>query len=591
LPGSVPIAFSYSRVSSGQQLKGRGLGRQADMARAWCEKNNHALDTELDLSDEGRSAYKGDHLAKGALGRFLKLAQQKQLGDSPVLLIEAIDRLSRQEPLDALQSVVFALVTAGVRIVDLEDDRSYDRESLQGDGLIMLVLKTKAAHEYSKRLGRRLSDHWESAREGMRDGTKVHRGGRGGRHPFWLQLSPSGDEWELVEERAAVVRLVFDLLGEGGLSRAATELNQRGIPSANGKGKWAAEGVQRLVRDPATYGALRLNRFAHEQQLKARAKWKKAKKAAEKAGEVFTDPEPEVIEPELVLGHYPAVVSPERWHATQDKLSQRTHAPLRSAADRPTALNAFQGMTFCEKGSLLGVTHSNPQRSSIRHYLRCRARLNGKRCNCSSKGWHLPAVHCHLIRRLGEGVLVFVDRYRAEPVTGDVLETKAKAASQELAEAKNKLATAQRALDQAIDGGAALTLMERLNAKVDQCQQEAEKAKQWLEECQARLSVEATKIRPQDLLTATPALELMRKIIRANDSLEDRSALNALVREIGFRATFDGSDPDNPRIGIEAPGIPIQWERFHGDSEAGLLAMKTLVRPRQQKPGPLHIGR
>ena len=90
-----PLAYSYLRVSRAEQSQGAGLDRQGDMAAAWCDRNGYQLDTRLDLSDRGRSAFKGHHLTRGALGRFLELAKQGKLVANPVLLIEAVDRLSR----------------------------------------------------------------------------------------------------------------------------------------------------------------------------------------------------------------------------------------------------------------------------------------------------------------------------------------------------------------------------------------------------------------------------------------------------------------------------------------------------------------
>ena len=110
-------AYSYERVSSGLQAeKGRGLDRQANAAERWCASNGHTLNANLSLSDAGLSAFKGDHLSKGALGRFLDMTQAGDLGTEPILLVEAIDRLSRLEAIDGLQDVLLALVRAGVTI-------------------------------------------------------------------------------------------------------------------------------------------------------------------------------------------------------------------------------------------------------------------------------------------------------------------------------------------------------------------------------------------------------------------------------------------------------------------------------------------
>ena len=206
----MPIAYSYERVSSGLQAeKGRGLERQANAAEQWsAESRGLQLNDTLRLSDAGKSAYKGDHL-KGALGRFLEMAQTGQLGEDPILLVEAIDRLSRLEAIDGLQDVLLALVRAGVAIVTLEDGAEYSRKTLREDGskLIILVVKCQAAWEYSRRLSdRRITAAWKQAEADLGDGQL-----RRARFfcPPWAQVEED-DRITLLPEKVAIVQRVFD---------------------------------------------------------------------------------------------------------------------------------------------------------------------------------------------------------------------------------------------------------------------------------------------------------------------------------------------------------------------------------------------
>jgi len=221
-------AYSYERVSSGLQAdKGRGMERQADAAERWCHANGHTLNSDLRLSDAGLSAYKGDHIAKGALGRFLDMAQSGDLGAEPILLVEAIDRLSRLEAIDGLQDVLLALVRAGVTIVSLEDGQEYSRTTLREDGskLIILVVKCQAAHEYSQRLSRRVTAAWDQARDDLGKGilrrAKFHQ-------PPWCRMD--GDEMVLIPEAVEVVKTVFDYSQYEGAGAVANRLNAEVSP-------------------------------------------------------------------------------------------------------------------------------------------------------------------------------------------------------------------------------------------------------------------------------------------------------------------------------------------------------------------------
>ena len=68
--------------------QGRGLESQANDADAWCAARDLQIDDSL--SDAGVSAFKGDNVAKGALGRFLAMAQAGDLGDDSILPLKQL---------------------------------------------------------------------------------------------------------------------------------------------------------------------------------------------------------------------------------------------------------------------------------------------------------------------------------------------------------------------------------------------------------------------------------------------------------------------------------------------------------------------
>jgi DNA invertase Pin-like site-specific DNA recombinase len=85
------------------------------------------------MFDRGLSAYKGDHVKRGALGAFLKAIREKGLvNPGDVLLVESLDRLSRAEPFEA-QRQFGEIIEAGVIIVTANDGQVYSRERLKRD--------------------------------------------------------------------------------------------------------------------------------------------------------------------------------------------------------------------------------------------------------------------------------------------------------------------------------------------------------------------------------------------------------------------------------------------------------------------------
>jgi len=127
--------------------------------------------------------------------------------------------------------------------------------------VVKLALRIQAAHDYSRRLSRRVGEHWSQARARYRSGDPLARGGRGGRKPFWVSLNADEKRWEL-NQHADNVRRIVDLLQMNDATQAAQQLNALGICTSTGS-RWSKKSVLRIAHDPAICGALVLGRRAH----------------------------------------------------------------------------------------------------------------------------------------------------------------------------------------------------------------------------------------------------------------------------------------------------------------------------------------
>jgi DNA invertase Pin-like site-specific DNA recombinase len=67
-----PKAYSYIRFSTPQQAKGDSHTRQTDKAARYAAEHGLVLDTALNLTDLGVSAYRGKNAKTGSLSVFLK---------------------------------------------------------------------------------------------------------------------------------------------------------------------------------------------------------------------------------------------------------------------------------------------------------------------------------------------------------------------------------------------------------------------------------------------------------------------------------------------------------------------------------------
>ena len=128
-----PKAYSYIRFSSPEQAHGDSLRRQTEAARAYAVANDLDLDETLTFHDPAMSAYRGRNAEVGALGTFLEAVRDKIVPQGSYLLVESLDRVSRQTVRKAVRTME-EIVAAGVNLVDLSDGgRRYSVETLDSD--------------------------------------------------------------------------------------------------------------------------------------------------------------------------------------------------------------------------------------------------------------------------------------------------------------------------------------------------------------------------------------------------------------------------------------------------------------------------
>ena len=79
VPPDVVKAYSYIRFSTPQQALGDSLRRQTEKAAKYAVEHGLTLDTELNLSDLGVSAFRQSNAKKGALRVFLDALEALRL--------------------------------------------------------------------------------------------------------------------------------------------------------------------------------------------------------------------------------------------------------------------------------------------------------------------------------------------------------------------------------------------------------------------------------------------------------------------------------------------------------------------------------
>lgn len=264
------LAIPYIRFSDRAQAKGASVERQRKYVDDWMARHGDEFTRSTDeYEDLGVSGYSGAHIVEGNLGRLLQAVETGRVPAGSVILVEALDRFTRLQPLDILPYVQ-TIIKAGVSIITLEDKAVYDKQSLNGDALLMFVMKARAAFEYSQRLSGRIADSYDNRAKTAKSGAAIKR-----RNGFWLT-----SDGTLIPEAAGVVKEVFQRYVDGATIRAIA----RDYPDYLKN----TASVRHLLRNPAVIG--------HWQRYKT---WKVDGKQHRAADELIESAFEPAIEPAL----------------------------------------------------------------------------------------------------------------------------------------------------------------------------------------------------------------------------------------------------------------------------------------------------
>lgn len=205
-------AYSYLRFSSPSQADGNSIRRQTELRDGWLERHPEArLDTSITLHDLGKSAFTGEHRKnpdRYALAAFLRLVEQGRVPRGSYLLVENLDRLSREHIRPAL-TLLLNLIEAGVRVVQLSPVEAVYDENVDPMQLMQAIMELSRGHSESAMKAERVGKAWKAKRNRLRETGEVLTA----RLPSWI-IQARG-RLCLVKHRAATVRRIFELAASG----------------------------------------------------------------------------------------------------------------------------------------------------------------------------------------------------------------------------------------------------------------------------------------------------------------------------------------------------------------------------------------
>ena len=243
--------YIYIRFSTPKQEKGSSEARQKELCEEYAERRGWTVVEHL--KDLGKSAWKGDHLNGGNLGKF---AERVRAGDIPagsILLVENLDRLSRQGH-EIAQDWMRDMFRHGLRIAAVASGDTIFEKGGSLIGTFEVLFKAHLAETESTNKSVRVQKAFAKNLKAAHSGRKITK-----KAPGWLVLRPDRSGFDIIEDRADTIRLIYQMSADGfGAPAIARKLNELGRKPFGGWRKssetWEFSSVAMLLRHPGVEG-------------------------------------------------------------------------------------------------------------------------------------------------------------------------------------------------------------------------------------------------------------------------------------------------------------------------------------------------
>jgi DNA invertase Pin-like site-specific DNA recombinase len=340
------LAYSYVRFSSKGQALGHSLERQRKNSAKYAAKHGLTL-SEKSYEDFARSAFTSENLqADGMLRRFLDAVDSGQIAKGSFLLVENLDRVSRDQIMTALDTFR-AIVDRGIVLVTVSDGHRYDTDGLNANPDLMsqVLDELKRANRESRIKSERVAEAWEDKRNNL-DGANLTRN-----CPAWLIPKEDGVGFDLKPEAVRSVQRLFEIAALGfGQTTVHARLLQEGLVMPSGK-PWNQQRVSQVMKDRRVLGELKLKGIEAP-----------------------------------VKNYYPAIIDEDTFNRVQVDMAKRKASGGGGNRKGRKISNLLTGLAVCECGAPMHQYGAKDKYT----YLRCATKLDtaGGACDSSSIPYH-----------------------------------------------------------------------------------------------------------------------------------------------------------------------------------------------------------
>jgi DNA invertase Pin-like site-specific DNA recombinase len=363
-------AYSYIRMSTEVQLRGDSLRRQLELSKNYATKHGLELVDHIDgksLHDIGISGYRGRNSSVGALSVFMDAVKSGKIEKGSYLLIESLDRLSRESIAPALNRFM-TMINDGLVIVTLIDGAVYSEESVNANpGMLFLSMGTMIrANDESAMKSMRLAAAWENKRKliSIRPITSVV--------PAWVIFNKKSNKLDLIQHKADVVKKIFELCSNSlGIQGIVKYLNENKVPVFGRSKIWGKSYVAKIINNRAVLG--------------------------EYMPHILKDGK-RVPQGSVIFNYYPAVISEQVFinaHAAMERRKTTTRG-----RKGPNFGNIFTGLMFCKHCGEKMQYRDRGDTNKGGQYLVCKNKLSG--IDCESPEWKVDELEALIFKHLKE---------------------------------------------------------------------------------------------------------------------------------------------------------------------------------------------
>ncbi|KAA0945414.1 hypothetical protein FQ186_12425 [Pseudomonas sp. ANT_H14] len=331
-------AYAYIRFSRAIQATGDSENRQLTALELF-ETTTGTKIVEV-VYDKGKSAFRGDNARSGNFKEMLDRMGSGAIRAGDYLVVESIDRITRQRVLDGVE-LLQGILKKGINIYTTVDKKtySYNDPSRDFENLLMISLIAKRANEESETKSGRLLSAWKARKAKAENGEVIIKKGKS--IPYGLRVE--NNKFVIQKEEQEEIQRLFELLLQFGINTAITKINETSLK------KWNNGTLNKIIRNKTVIGCMATHRIEYT--------------ADGKAKKILTG---------FIENYYPNLIEPGLFYKAVDVMTNRKQKNW-SGRRTEQDFNIFKHCIFCaECGGKLYYDHRGSRyKGKIYPFFKC----------------------------------------------------------------------------------------------------------------------------------------------------------------------------------------------------------------------------